>query len=198
MTLVEQPQAGSAVGPAASADGYLPAAVLDVEVSRAVPGIAAIGPDGRRRDRAWLLVRIFDEPIGAMTLPLGADGSSAETVAAAVDMRFGAIIRERTAGAGGALPGALPTGGFGTPATPSYLAERAEALRQAPSIDVVVSTRDRPATLSRCVHAVLAQRYPDFRVIIVDNAPSTDETRQWAMRSTDDRVEYVVEPRPLL
>jgi len=178
------------------ATGYVPAAVLDVEVSDGLPAIAAVGRDGVRRDRAWLLVRIFDEPIGTLTVPVGPGGCPPEEVAAAIDTELGAVVRDRAAAAGVPLTGALPAGGFDPPAIPPYRQRRLAALRVAPPISVVVSTRDRPSTLSRCVAAVLAQEYPDLQVIIVDNAPSTDETRQWASQVGDARVEYVVQPRP--
>jgi hypothetical protein len=98
--------------------------VLDIEVSSQINAIAASGPNGIRRNRAWLLVRIFNEPIGSMTLPIAGDGCGAETVAAAVDGLFGVIIRERAAAAGTVLGGTLPICGFSTPLTPPYLLQR--------------------------------------------------------------------------
>ncbi|NMO52872.1 glycosyltransferase [Actinoplanes sp. TBRC 11911] len=176
--------------------GYIPSAVLDVELSDAVPAIPATGPDGIRRDRAWLLVRVYDEPVGTVTVPVGRDGCPAESVAAAIDTELGAVVRERAAAGGVRLTGRLPTTGFLPTSLPPHRRERLAALRAAPPISVVISTRDRPETLARCVTAVLAQRYPRVQVIIVDNAPSNDRTRQWAQQVNDRSVDYVVQPRP--
>nr|WP_296069312.1 glycosyltransferase family A protein [uncultured Actinoplanes sp.] len=194
MTLVEQ----TTTQPPRTADpgGYQPAAVLDVEVSEPITAIPAIGPDGRRRDRAWLLVRLFGEPIGTVTVPLTADGGDAPTVAATIDAELHDVIRDRAAAAGVPAFAALPVGGFRAPRTPPYLAGREAALRAAPTVSVVISTRDRTEALSRCVPALLAQQYPHLQVVIVDNAPSTDDTRRWVLTQADDRVKYVIEPRP--
>jgi GT2 family glycosyltransferase len=43
-------------------------------------------------------------------------------------------------------------------------------------VSVIVSTHDRTEQLSGCVPALLAQHYPHYEIIIVDNAPSTSAT----------------------
>lgn len=50
----------------------------------------------------------------------------------------------------------------------------------APAITVVIATRDRPESLSRCIDSLLAQDYPVFDIIVVDNASKT--------RSTEDLI----------
>lgn len=63
---------------------------------------------------------------------------------------------------------------------------------------VVVATRDRPEMLARCVDSLLAQDHPDFEILVIDNAPSSNETRELvASRYADcDRVHYAIEPVP--
>lgn len=65
-----------------------------------------------------------------------------------------------------------------------------------PPISVVMCSRDRAALLADALGAVLDSDYPTFEVIVVDNAGSTDETREFAANHPDDRVRYVSEPRP--
>lgn len=62
-----------------------------------------------------------------------------------------------------------------------------------PPISVVICTRDRSEPLARCLESVSRLSYPSFEVVLVDNAPSTDATRQLA-RHHD--VRYVEEPIP--
>src|SRR2546430_8349845 len=82
-------------------------------------------------------------------------------------------------------------------AAPDFLDRRAEVLRTAPPITVVVCTRERPEALARCLDSLLAQEYPRFRVLVVDNAPVSDATRQVVEKAAwDGPVEYLVEPRP--
>jgi GT2 family glycosyltransferase len=62
---------------------------------------------------------------------------------------------------------------------------------------VVVCTRERPGDLRRCLDSLVAQRYPNFDVLVVDNAPVSDRTRgvvdEFGSRL---RVRYTVELRP--
>jgi glycosyltransferase involved in cell wall biosynthesis len=62
-----------------------------------------------------------------------------------------------------------------------------------PPISVVVCTRDRAELLDGCLAALSEQAYSTYEVIVVDNAPKDDSTRQ--VCSAFD-VRYVVEPRP--
>lgn len=65
-----------------------------------------------------------------------------------------------------------------------------------PAVSVVICTRDRPEPLRIALTSVLAQDYPDFDVIVVDNAPSTDATARIVADLDDPRVHLVTEPVP--
>ena len=63
-------------------------------------------------------------------------------------------------------------------------------------MSVVVATRHRPQQVVRCVSALLASRYSDFEVIVVDNDPSDSRTEA-ALRpvlDSDRRLRYLGEP----
>jgi glycosyltransferase involved in cell wall biosynthesis len=60
-------------------------------------------------------------------------------------------------------------------------------------ISIVVCTRDRTAHLAACLRALQAQEYPFYEIIVVDNAPSNNET---ALLARGLGVRYVHEPRP--
>ena len=62
-----------------------------------------------------------------------------------------------------------------------------------PGISVVVCTRDRPERLAACLAALAALDYPEFEVVVVDNAPTDDRTRAVAERFG---VRWIVEPLP--
>jgi cellulose synthase/poly-beta-1,6-N-acetylglucosamine synthase-like glycosyltransferase len=63
--------------------------------------------------------------------------------------------------------------------------------RFTPTCTVVICTRNRPVLLERCLAAVARLIYPRFDVLVVDNAPSNERTREvtalWG-------ANYVVEP----
>ncbi|MEA5456671.1 glycosyltransferase [Sinomonas sp. JGH33] len=67
----------------------------------------------------------------------------------------------------------------------------------APSITVVVCTRDRAAHLRSSLSAILQLDYPNFDVLVVDNAARTTETREMVRKEfQDSRVTLISEPVP--
>lgn len=60
-----------------------------------------------------------------------------------------------------------------------------------PAMSVVVCTRERPAMLREALGSLVALDYPDFEVIVVDNAPLTTGTAEVAAAFG---VRYVVAP----
>ncbi|MFC7987139.1 glycosyltransferase [Streptomyces sp. NPDC057336] len=71
-----------------------------------------------------------------------------------------------------------------------------EPLPVPPSASVVVATRERAGQLARALDSLLAQDHPDFEIVVVDNAPATEETRELVERKYGERVRYVCEPVP--
>ncbi|MGA5220546.1 glycosyltransferase [Streptomyces cinereoruber] len=65
-----------------------------------------------------------------------------------------------------------------------------------PRASVVVATRERPGQLARALDSLLDQDHPDFEVVVVDNAPRTEDTRDLVTRKYADRVRYVREDVP--
>jgi GT2 family glycosyltransferase len=63
----------------------------------------------------------------------------------------------------------------------------------APTVSLVICTRDRPAELARCLASLPAQTRAPDQVLVVDNASRDDATRRAAMEAG---VEYVREDQP--
>jgi len=63
-----------------------------------------------------------------------------------------------------------------------------------PTVTVAVCTRDRPDDLARCLDAIQALNPPPDQIVVVDNAPSTNDTRLLVIQRPG--VRYVREPRP--
>lgn len=166
--------ASVAAGPA----DRVPAVVLDVEMTEPLPTITPRDPGGRPVDKAWLLIRAGTEPLGRLILDIPDGGLLPADLETAIAAEFDAALRSRIG------PGR---------AAPPFLARRAEVLRTAPPITVVVCTRDRPRQLARCLDSLRAQRYPRVRVLVVDNAPTTAATARVARAAGAD---YAVEHRP--
>ncbi|MBD2343062.1 glycosyltransferase family 2 protein [Anabaena subtropica] len=62
------------------------------------------------------------------------------------------------------------------------------------SISVVICTRNRPKQLERCLRSLVKLSQPPQQIIVVDNAPSDDTTRQIVAQIP--QVEYILEPKP--
>src|SRR5205085_3667634 len=60
-------------------------------------------------------------------------------------------------------------------------------------VSVVIATHDRRESLAACLTSVLGQDYPRFEVIVVDNGPPTDATRDLVstIAAGDPRLRYV-------
>jgi glycosyltransferase involved in cell wall biosynthesis len=65
-----------------------------------------------------------------------------------------------------------------------------------PAVSVVLCTRDRPEQLADALDSLLALDYPEFEVVVVDNAARTDATKLVVDGVGDDRVRRVAEPVP--
>ena len=71
---------------------------------------------------------------------------------------------------------------------------RARALAEPPPISVVVATRERPAQLAHCLDSLLRVDYPQFEIVVVDNAPATSATARLVAERYCGRVTYLREP----
>jgi GT2 family glycosyltransferase len=95
-------------------------------------------------------------------------------------------------------PTALEPTGIPSTGMPPCLQERARLLANAPFVSVVVATHDRPASLAACLRSLLSLDYPNYEIIVVDNAPRTSATAD-VVRHTYGavaHVHYVREDRP--
>ncbi len=182
------------IGEPVMSDSVLPAVVRDIELSGTLPHIAAVAGDGRRIQQAWILFRLFSEPLGAAMLDVPADGITPQALAEAAELELGAALTDRLAPYGLTE---LPTTGITRASEPAFLARRREVLADAPPITVVVCTRERPGDLARCLDSLLRQEYPDFSVLVVDNAPTSDATAE-VVHAAARRgpVRYLKEPQP--
>src|ERR1700729_3826377 len=182
-------------GPDGERDGMVSPAgvVVECEIATGVPSIAprAAGT------QAFVLVRVFSEPLGLLSRRLPARGLEPDELARAIVDEFGAELRDRVEDSGLRWTGRLPTFGLRPPRTPRFLESREHVLREGPEITVAVCTRDRPEELVKLLDSLARQRYERTRILVVDNAPSDGRTERVVSEFARGRdVEYVTEPRP--
>lgn len=146
---------------------------------------------------ARILVRLHGSPLGFVRIPVldGAVGTVA--LAAAIEADLGNAVREHLAADGVPSGTVIPEGFAAADAPPCREGLAPEADAAAPA-SIIIATRDRPERLAACLRTILAQSYPRFEVVVVDNAPSGPETRDLVARESDrdPRVRYEREDRP--
>jgi GT2 family glycosyltransferase len=148
-----------------SAAGRLaaPAAVHEVELSAPLPGFDEPGAASTS-----VLVRLHRIPLGTVVLPGGSVG--ADALRAVVAAELGPVIRAHLADDG--MDGAHSPSDDGVPPC-GY--ERLFATEPAPSLTVVIPTRERPAKLARLLDSILAGTRRPLEILVVDNSPVTDD-----------------------
>lgn len=136
-----------------------------------------------RPTTALALVRMHRRSLGVIgaRLPAGSDLPSGLRTAACTQLgpRLAEHARQDWADSG-SRPS--PTAGAG-PALdpmPPCLRARAAVLADPPPISVIIATRERPRLLARALASLAALDYPKYEVLVVDNEPESDATRQAA------------------
>lgn len=178
---------------------FSPIYICEVELSAPLQNISAVNEQtGQLYQRARCLVRLHTQPLGLFELVLGGSEAQAENYALQIWQVLGEQINAHLRADGLSTVTRLDAAGLPAWQTPKCLRERETFLQSAPFVSIVLSTRDRPDQLARCLPALLAQHYPAYEVIIVDNAPTTSATADFMHQQCADepRIRYVREDRP--
>jgi O-antigen biosynthesis protein len=172
--------------------------VLQLELGEALPDIPSELPTGERHGRALALVRLHGSPLGTLRFGLADGGLDAAELATRIWQSLGPEINDHLVADGLAPVDRLPLDGAQTK-RPACIERRTSFAADAPSASVVIATRDGTDTLGACLDSLLELDYPVYEIVVVDNAPRTDATKQLlAERYTgrDRAIRYVREPRP--
>jgi glycosyltransferase involved in cell wall biosynthesis len=151
-----------------------------------------------RAESAFAPFKVVEVDVSQPLLPIAANGADDGQPYAAAHL----VIRD-----GANLLGVTQVPLYGEELDPAKLAPILAAYPRFPqeSIDlalprvrVVVATRDRKESLARCLDSLLAQDHPDFEIVVVDNAPSNDETMAMVQQvyASTGKVIYLREERP--
>ena len=149
----------------------MPTKVFDIELSDELKPVWGT----EKYDRLWILMRCRGQPFGWISVSNGHRQPVISTE------QLSQTIAEQA----------------GWPLALSLLRDQAsmgtKELFGSDPISIVVCSRDRADLLDGCLSALLSLDYPCYEIIVVDNAPSTDETANLAARLP---IRYVREDRP--
>jgi hypothetical protein len=138
-------------------------------------------PGGQLYTTALVFVRLHSEPIALTEVQLRQGSLSARELGDRLWPDVASRVAAHLAADCIEAPAGLDPSGIGASAgeVPSCKRARDEFLRTAPSLSVLLPSRERPERLRSCLDSILACEYPADRVrlIVVDNAPDTSATR---------------------
>ena len=153
--------------------------VLEIDLDQLLVGFS--GLEGYNSIRA--VIRWHGDPVGYIDAPLCNGHCSASTIRAA-------ILRAHSH----KLLQSMVRRDLDTP-----LKATGDTDSAAPAdntlVTVAVCTRDRAEQLKDCLTSLTRLAYSNVEILVVDNAPGTDETRKLVQSEFPD-FRYVVEPRP--
>lgn len=179
------------------ANSWLPWSVLDIDVASGIPEIGRHRPDGSLVGGAWILVRAFDEPLGVLEIAFSDADLSPTDVRAAFPLDLEREIRRRLADAAFDPHAEIALDGYTTDRQPAFLTDRDQVIADGPEVTAVICTRNQPAGLARCLTSLQRQSYPRLRIMVVDNASTSEESRVVTEESQGPfPVTYVFEANP--
>lgn len=148
----------------------MPAALVDVELADGIPDI----DDLEAYTRAFIVLRYRGVPFGHAWLPV----LNGRVTSAAIQSHItGTLLPE-----------------LSRRWTDYHLSRSDDFARALPDVTVAICTRDRPDDVARALKAVARLEGGPYPILVVDNRPSTDATREIAVSRPG--VEYVREDTP--
>lgn len=168
-----------------------PIFIGELELTEPIIGVGLpTRDDGLAYTGARLLVRMQHIPVGFIYLP--SDGLDPAAIVRQVWLELATAINAQRARAGLPALNSLPTEGI--QAEEQFVDKTPDS----PFVSVVVCTRNRPDSVMMTLRGLAAQHYRPFEIVLVDNAPSSDATKEAVLAEfgSDSRLRYVREPRP--
>jgi len=168
----------------------IPILIGELELAEPIADVVLpVRRDGAPYQGARLLVRMQHIPVGYAHL--SPDTLAASSVADEVWRQLGPSINARRTSHGLPVLTELAVAGLAPEAS------LAEEITTRPFVSVIMNTRDRPDSAVATARMLTALRYDPYEIIVVDNAPSSDQTRRAieAEFGDDTRLRYALEPR---
>src|SRR6266700_4680764 len=178
---------------------FVPLRTMEIELAQPLPIISAFDDRTQRYyQRASCLVRLHTQPLGVIEIQLEQNKVHPHEYAERIWCNLHAQINAHLAQDG--LPAVTELNAYGltSSAMPHCIEERERFLASAPFVSVIIPTHDRPDRLALCLKSLMALHYPQYEVIVVDNAPSTNATADLVQSLSESvpSLHYVREDRP--
>ena len=177
---------------------FVPALMCQIEISQPIAEISAYHSVGNSYQRAIALILLFGKPIGVLRLRLRGSDMTASTVAMNIWEYFQKEIQDRLKQERLPIMTELPITGIPSFGTPKSVKARHNIFKDPPFVSVVIATHNRVDNLKRCLESLLMMDYPNYDIVVVDNAPSNSDTADYVQETygSNSKVRYLHEPTP--
>ena len=175
----------------------VPARILEIELEQMIPAVSAFDEKtGKRYQRAIVLVRLHTQPLGTVEMQFDGDEVSADLCAQRIWKTLREEILEHLRQDKLPPTEGFTTRGLPTPGVPKCIEAREQILAKAPFVSVIVPTHNRPDLLRRCLPSLTTLYYPNYEIIIVDNAPRDNATADFIQQNySSTQIRYLREDR---
>ena len=178
---------------------FEPIKIFEIEISQPIQHVTADRSTVASTYRKGLaLVRLHSVPLGVIKIHFEERGVGPEALAALIWDHLGDAINAHLRQDG--LPEVTALGPDGLPVSgdTACVSGRRQVLRNAPFVSIVIATRNRARMLAPTLDSLLALDYPNFEILVLDNAPSNSETADLIAQryGLSGRIRYVREDRP--
>ncbi len=179
---------------------FSPVRLLDIELGRPLEDVLPLRPVlGGTYGELRILVRLHGRPLGTVTAGLRGEGLDAALVADAIWAEMAGAIRDHCRQDHLPVPEKLTANGLEHPGQQPCSWRSALGDAPPPLATVVITTcGGQGSRLVDTVSGALAQTYPRFEIVVVDNRPATSGVPA-ALRAAfpdEPSLRCVAEPRP--
>lgn len=167
-----------------------PIFISELELTEPITGITLPArEEGPEYNGARLLVRMQHLPVGYVLVP--PDSLDPNGISHQVWLALAKDINMLRSQAGLAALDTLPIDGIEAEESLAYKPT------DCPLVTVVLCTRERPDSVVATLRGLTVMQYPLFEIVVVDNAPTSNATKEVVLREfgSDSRVRYICEPR---
>ena len=165
--------------------------LLDLDDPRPVTGVS--GPLSDRHGQARILVRMHGAPIGYVSVSATPEETLTARARTAAETILAEPLRRHAQCDDQSLDPSNSKQWAGRVACP-----RQFATRDGFGVTVVICSRDRTPGLGESLRTIQQVTYDPFEILVVDNAPTGNETRELVttLAQDDPRIRYTCESRP--
>jgi Glycosyl transferase family 2 len=155
---------------------FQPIAVVEVELSAAIPALSPVGGDGVHYGGARLIVRLHTKTIGVVNIDFGDGALSSPECARAIWSNLGSKINAHLRA--DLLPEVvgIDHDGLGQAQSPPCVQRREAVLHNPTPVSVIICSRNRADRLTRTLASFAAMEHPDYELLVIDGFQS-EETR---------------------